>query len=413
MLYHNPVQIKSEFTFFSIFGILLSLSAHNNHAQRTDNILNNVRRNEDYISTNMKILPDRQHLNKSNILHWPRLSKHTRHISALILTAAIMLSFLLSLTGCGTGLTLTTPISVTDYKLNTYVQIDSYTGVNKSVLTDAIALCDYYEHIFSRTLSTSELYRVNNQETDTISDKLYELIQTGLEYSRLSDGAFDITIGSVSELWDFTTDTPSVPDDTLIKNALSYVDYTKVTLTTDSDGTHHISMPDGYCIDLGAVAKGYIADKIKAFLVDNGVKSAIINLGGNVLCIGEKKKGTDFTIAVKKPFSDSGEYMELLHINDTSVISSGTYERYFYSDDGTFYHHRLNPKTGYPYETQLCDVTILSHESTVGDCLSTTCFVLGADKGMELIESRDGIEAIFMLNDGSKLYSSGAKQYIQ
>ena len=191
------------------------------------------------------------------------------------------------------------------------------------------------------------------------------------------------------------------------------MDYTKVTLTTDSDGTHHISMPDGYCIDLGAVAKGYIADKIKAFLVDNGVKSAIINLGGNVLCIGEKKKGTDFTIAVKKPFSDSGEYMELLHINDTSVVSSGTYERYFYSDDGTFYHHILNPKTGYPYETQLCDVTILSHESTVGDCLSTTCFVLGADKGMELIESRDGIEAIFMLNDGSKLYSSGAKQYIQ
>ncbi len=110
------------------------MSAHNNHAQRTDNILNNVRRNEDYISTNMKILPDRQHLNKSNILHWHRLSKHTRHILALILTAAIMLSFLLSLTGCGTGLTLTTPISVTDYKLNTYVQIDSYTGVNKVFL---------------------------------------------------------------------------------------------------------------------------------------------------------------------------------------------------------------------------------------------------------------------------------------
>lgn len=105
-------------------------------------------------------------------------------------------------------------------------------------------LCDYYEHIFSRTLSTSELYRVNNQETDTISDELYELIQTGLEYSRMSDGAFDITIGSVSELWDFTTDTPSVPDDTHLKMQLSYVDYIKVTLTTDSDGTHHISMPD-------------------------------------------------------------------------------------------------------------------------------------------------------------------------
>ena len=104
---------------------------------------------------------------------------------------------------------------------------------------------------------------------------------------------------------------PSVPDASLISNALEYVDYTKVTLNTDTAGTHYIDMPDGFCIDLGAVAKGYIADKIKTFLVDNGVKSAIINLGGNVLCIGEKKKNTDFTIAVKKPFSDTGEYMEL------------------------------------------------------------------------------------------------------
>ena len=126
-----------------------------------------------------------------------------------------------------------------------------------------------------------------------------------------------------------------------------------------------------------------------------------------------KKKNTDFTIAVKKPFSDTGEYMELLNINDSSVVSSGTYERYFYSGDGTFYHHILNPKTGYPYESELCDVTIISHESTTGDCLSTTCFVLGADKGMELIESLDGIEAIFMKNDGTKLYSSYASSYVQ
>lgn len=218
---------------------------------------------------------------------------------------------------------------------------------------EAISLCDHYEHIFSRTLAASELYKVNNKETSIISDELYELIETGLEYSRLSDGAFDITIGSVSRLWDFTSDSPSVPDASLISNALEYVDYTKVTLNTDSAGTHYIDMPDGFCIDLGAVAKGYIADKIKTFLVDNGVKSAIINLGGNVLCIGEKKKNTDFTIAVKKPFSDTGEYMERLNINDSSVVSSGTYERYFYSGDGTFYHHILNPKTGYPYESEL------------------------------------------------------------
>lgn len=341
------------------------------------------------------------------------LYKQKKKLSCLILSTVLITACILPLTGCGTELTLTTPISITDYKLNTYVQISSYTNVNKSIILEAISLCDHYEHIFSRTLAASELYKVNNKETSIISDELYELIETGLEYSRLSDGAFDITIGSVSRLWDLTSDSPSVPDASLISNALEYVDYTKVTLSTDTAGTHYIDMPDGFCIDLGAVAKGYIADKIKTFLVDNGVKSAIINLGGNVLCIGEKKKNTDFTIAVKKPFSDTGEYMELLNINDSSVVSSGTYERYFYSGDGTFYHHILNPKTGYPYESELCDVTIISHESTTGDCLSTTCFVLGADKGMELIESLDGIEAIFMKNDGTKLYSSYASSYVQ
>lgn len=335
--------------------------------------------------------------------------KYKTHFLALL----AILSSLLSLTGCGTTLTLSTPVSVTDYKLNTYIQIDSYTNVNKSVLTDAVALCDYYEHIFSRTLATSELYRVNNKELTVISDELYELINIGLDYSRMSDGAFDITIGKVSALWDFTSDSPQVPAASDIQEALSYVDYTKVALSTDNNGQHHIDMPDGFCIDLGAVAKGYIADKLKSFLVDKGVKSAIINLGGNVLCIGGKRKGTDFTIAVKKPFSETGEYMERLNINDSSVVSSGTYERYFYSDDGTFYHHILNPSTGYPYETDLCDVTILSPESTIGDCLSTTCFVLGAKAGMQLIETLDGVEAIFMKNDGSKLYSSGAARYIQ
>lgn len=252
------------------------------------------------------------------------LYKQKKKLSCLILSTVLITACILPLTGCGTELTLTTPISITDYKLNTYVQISSYTNVNKSIILEAISLCDHYEHIFSRTLAASELYKVNNKETSIISDELYELIETGLKYSRLSDGAFDITIGSVSRLWDFTSDSPSVPDASLISNALEYVDYTKVTLNTDTAGTHYIDMPDGFCIDLGAVAKGYIADKIKTFLVDNGVKSAIINLGGNVLCIGEKKKNTDFTIAVKKPFSDTGEYMELLNINDSSVVSSGT-----------------------------------------------------------------------------------------
>ena len=218
---------------------------------------------------------------------------HLRHRTASLVLCIVIINCMLStLTGCNSKkLALSSPISVTDYKLNTYVQIDSYTNVNKNVLSDALGLCDYYEHIFSRTLETSELYKVNTQQTTAISDELYELIELGLYYSQLSYGAFDITIGSVSRLWDFNTDTPDVPDSSAITDALAYVDYTKVSLSTDNDGTHHISIPDGYCLDLGAIAKGYIADKIKAYLIDNGVERAIINLGGNVLCIGQKRNG--------------------------------------------------------------------------------------------------------------------------
>ena len=248
-----------------------------------------------------------------------------------VFTVILALGFVL--TACEKpAVTLTTPESVNGFKLNTFVQIDSYTSVSKNTLTEALNLCDYYENIFSRTKEDSELSKVNSNQTTSISKEMYELVSAGLEYAALSNGAFDITIGSVSRLWDFTAESPKVPDSGRIAEALTHVDYTRVSVSDNGDGTYSISKPDDVILDLGAVAKGYIADKIKAFLVDNGVKSAIINLGGNVLCIGEKKKGTDFTIAVKKPFSDSGEYMELLHINDTSVVSSGTYERYFYSD---------------------------------------------------------------------------------
>ena len=178
-----------------------------------------------------------------------------------------------------------------------------------------------------------------------------------------------------------------------------------------SDNTVTLKNPKTQ-IDLGGIAKGYIADQMKAQLRSDGITEGIINLGGNVLCIGQKRNGSDFNIAVKKPFTETGEYMEVLHINDYSVVSSGTYERYFYSDNGTFYHHILNPATGYPYDNNLCDVTIISSESTVGDCLSTTCFVLGLDDGMKLINSLDGIEAVFITNDGSKYYSDNAKAYI-
>lgn len=312
--------------------------------------------------------------------------------------------------GCQTRV-LSDPVTVSGYKLNTYVSISSYDNVTQAVLNGCLDLCDEYEQLCSRTLEGSTLYRVNHHQTDEIPAELAELILYGLEYCRRSDGAFDITIGSVSQLWDFTANEPVIPDSDAINAALQYVDYTKVSLTGLDNGNYKISIPQGTVLDLGAIAKGYIADRIKEYLLDNNVAHAMINLGGNVLCVGGKGDDKNFVVGVKKPFTETNELLLTLNLKDCSVVSSGTYERYFYADD-TFYHHILNPSTGYSYDNGLTDVTIISKASIDGDCLSTTCFALGLNGGMDLIEALENTEAVFVMEDGSVHYSSGMNQYL-
>ena len=346
--------------------------------------------------------------------------KLNRLFKKFTVTAMTVVMGLSGIVGCsssnaGADVWLTEPVEVTDYKLNTYVALDAYsTGgygtkeLNK-VLSEALGLCDKYEKMFSRTLVDSDLYRLNSGETNVVPEDVGILIEKGLEYAKASDGAFDITIGAVSSLWDFTADYPVVPADEDISNGLKYVDYTKVSISKNADSTYTVNMPDGTIIDLGAIAKGYIADKIKDFLLEHNIRHAIINLGGNVLCVGAKRDDTAFNIGVKKPFTDN-EYVEKLKIKDMSVVSSGNYERFFYNN-GKLYHHILNPKTGYPYDNGISEVTIISKVSFAGDCLSTTCFALGVDKGLALIESLDGIEAVFVDSNGDVTYSSGFTNY--
>lgn len=324
--------------------------------------------------------------------------------------ALLMVICIFAASGCQKKI-LSDPVTVTGYKLNTYVSISSYDNVSQSVLNGCLDLCDEYERLCSRTLKDSLLYQVNHHQTDEIPAELAELISYGLDYCKRSNGAFDITIGSVSQLWDFTADKPVVPNAADIDYALQYVDYTKVSLSRLDNGNYSISIPQGTVLDLGAIAKGYIADKIKDYLLDNGVTHAMINLGGNVLCVGGKGDNKNFVVGVKKPFTETNELLLTLNLHDCSVVSSGTYERYFYADD-TFYHHILNPKTGYSYDNGLTDVTIISKASIDGDCLSTTCFALGAEEGMSLIESLENTEAVFVTEDGTISYSSGMSRYL-
>lgn len=298
------------------------------------------------------------------------------------------------------------PITATAFKLNTVVKVTIYNSQDEKILQDALALCDKYEKIFSRTRTDSEIYLLNEGKLPQedgyyiLSEECAELIGKGLYYSELSGGAFDITIEPLSSLWDFTSGEKQIPDPQTLVEAQKHVGYEKVELK----GNKIRFQEDGMGLELGAIAKGYIADKIKEFLISEGVESAVIDLGGNVLCIGTRPDGEAFRVGIQKPFADRNETVATAGIRDRSVVSSGIYERYF-EKDGKLYHHILNPKSGYPYENGLTAVTILSDESVDGDGLSTVCFALGLEKGLELINSLPDTQAVFITEDGELHYS--------
>ena len=303
----------------------------------------------------------------------------------------------------------TTPISKSAFKLNTIVSIALYDSTDETIIDEAFELCDYYENLLSRTIASSEISKINESALTpvTISDDTYELLEKGLYYSALSNGAFDITVEPLTSLWNFSSSSPKVPAASDIKLAVSEVDYENVVL---ENGTVTLE-EEGMGIDLGAIAKGYVADKVKEFLLSKGVTSAMINLGGNVLCVGEKPDGSAFKVGIQKPFEDRNETIAIMELSDKSVVSSGIYERYFV-EDGVSYHHILNPSTGYPYDTDLVAVTIISDLSVDGDGLSTVCFALGLEKGLELINSMDDTYAVFITSDYELHYSDGFKENI-
>lgn len=347
----------------------------------------------------------------------PRIYKCIRSCTILI---GISFPCLIMLTGCGK----TSPDSEADasslkflsksgFLLNTEVSVSIYDKQDEAVLEECFNLIKKYEAICSRTDQSSELYKLNNRtgphdgEVFHISDELSALLHSGLYYSGLSKGAFDISVGPLTSLWDFTSLKPAVPAVSSIQAALPSVDYEYIHLSDnqlrfDNSGTR---------LDLGAIAKGYIADKVKEYLLAAGVGSAIINLGGNVLCVGSKPDGSSFHVGIQKPFADRNEIVGLLDIANKSVVSSGIYERFF-EIDHVIYHHILNPETGYPYDNGLISVTIISDKSVDGDGLSTSCFALGLEKGLRLIESLPGTYALFITSDYVLHYSRGFKEAI-
>lgn len=322
----------------------------------------------------------------------------------LIPITAFLLSFFLI--GCGKP---NSPLAQTAFYFDTVITITLYDKQDALLLEECFSLAETYENMLSKTVENSDVWNINHSggNPTTVTDDTLTLLQTALSYAALSEGEIDPTIGSVTGLWNFSASSDAIiPSQKSIDEALSHVGYQGIIIEGN-----RVSLADPKAeIDLGFIAKGYIADRMKDYLLSQDVRSATINLGGNVLTIGSRPDGSPFRIGIQKPFAPSGTLALSLPAADLSIVSSGIYERYF-EMDGEFYHHILDAKTGYPVRNNLFQVTILSKSSMDGDALSTTCFLLGLEEGMTLVESLEDIEAVFFTSDGSMHCSSGLKGY--
>ena len=300
----------------------------------------------------------------------------------------LLILVLVSLCACETN----NEISDTRFHFDTVVTITA--DCDQETLNGAFAICEKYEKLLSRTVETSDVSILNNSEGFCeVSAETLEIIKKSLFYSKLSGGKFDITILPASKLWDFRNQIMANFD--AIETAILNIGYEAIEIEGNKVNLN------GRKIDLGAIAKGYIADKIKEYFIEKGVEDAIINLGGNIVCIGDEAD-----IGIAYPFEKTN--IAAIKVKNQSVVTSGIYERYI--QNGNFlFHHILDPDTGYPVENNLASVTVLGESSADCDALSTLCMVLGEEKGKEIIEKLDGYEAVFITRGIKMTSTSGLK----
>ena len=316
----------------------------------------------------------------------------------------LILSLIFLITGCVEKKKAPTePLSRTEFMMDTVMTIKTYDKNDDKILDKVFERLEEIENTMSATIETSEISKININAGIApveVSPDTYYVIKEAKKYAEVSLGAYEPTIGPLVDLWAIKSgeiERDWIPGELDIEIKKDLVDYNKLELL---DGNKVFLKEKGMKIDLGSIVKGYAADEAKRVLSENGVNIAIIDLGGNVFAHGVKSNDLPWTIGIQNPLEVTGGYLGIIEVKDKSIVTSGDYERYF-EYEGKKYHHIIDSKTGYPSDNEIMGVTIISDKSIDGDAWSTTLFVLGVDKGIELINTVDGVDAIFILKDKS------------
>jgi thiamine biosynthesis lipoprotein len=298
------------------------------------------------------------------------------------------------------------------YALGTLINLRACGNKAQKAMDKAFERLNNIDDKMSAFKEYSEISKINTKAgitTETVSKDTYFLVKKAIEYSNILEGTFDPTIRPLVKLWNIGTKEEAIPEKSQIEETLKLVNYNDVIL----DKSNHSIMlkHKKQALDVGGIAKGFAADEVRNIFYKHKIKSALIDLGGNIFALGSKEDGTPWKVGIQNPFEPRGEYIGILSVKNKSVVTSGNYERYFMKD-GKRFHHIIDPKTGYPSQSKIISATIISDNSIDGDGLSTGIYIIGIDKALEIIEAIDGIDAIFITEDKKVYTTSGIDKNI-
>lgn len=321
-----------------------------------------------------------------------------KRITAILMGIGISLAF----AGCTSQSLEGQQEQVDFFGMDTYMTITAYGEDAGEAVEEAQARILELEKEWSVTDESSQIYQANHSGGSpvTLSDDTRDVVSFALEMAEKTGGALEPTIYPVLEAWGFTTDENRIPAPDEIQTLLEHVGYEQVSLSGNE-----LTLPEGVELDLGAVGKGYAGDAAAEVIKEQGVTSALLDLGGNIQAVGKRPDGTDWRIGIRNPFGDG--QMGMLLASDCAVVTSGSYERYFVGEDGKEYTHIIDPETGYPVDNGLVSVSIIAEEGKVADALSTSMFVKGLEGAEEYWKEHQDFEMIAVTEDGDIYVTEG------
>lgn len=292
------------------------------------------------------------------------------------------------------------PVTREVFAMDTYMSLTAYGEKAEEAVAAAIDEIKRLDALLSVGDKDSLVYKLNHGETAADSQDIAYLTEKSEWIYDNTDGAYDITIYPLMQLWGFTGDKQAVPSEEKIKETLSVCGFEKL------DIQNSVPIPKkGQGIDFGGIAKGYTSGRIMDIFREYEIDCGVVSLGGNVQCYGSKPDGSLWRCGITDPDhpDDTSSLSGVVSVRDKAVITSGGYERFF-EEDGKTYHHIMNPKTGYPAESGLKSVTIVSSDGTLADGLSTACFVLGKDKAVSLWENNQNLFDMILITDSGEIF---------